>query len=210
MAGMAGMGGTVAAGVGGMGTAGTPPIMPPDAGMPDTGAPDTGTPDAGMPIDMNGAGETGRMVGMTAAHNAVRARMHTPMPSPAIPPVKWSTAIAAIAQAYADTCPMGHSMRPGYGENIAFFGGFMSNAEMVTESWAGEESCWTYGAFFQGDSCNMLCTSSMNANGCGHYTQVIWRETTEIGCGVGTCFGGQEIWVCNYQPQGNFVGMLPY
>lgn len=204
-------GGMVAAGAGGMGMAGSPPPLPvPDAGMPDTGAPDTGTPDAGMPIDTSGAGETGRLVGMTAAHNAVRARMHNPMPSPPLPPMKWSTEIAAIAQAYADSCPMGHSMRPGFGENLAFFGGFMSNPMMVVESWAGEEACYTFGPFFQGDNCDMFCTSAMSSNGCGHYTQIVWRDSIEVGCGVGTCFGGQEIWVCNYRVQGNFVGMPAY
>jgi hypothetical protein len=206
-------GGMMAAGMGGTGMAGmagAPPPPPPPPPPPDAGAPDTGTPDAGMPMGMNGAGETGRMVGMTDAHNVVRARMHTPNPSPPLPPMKWSTSIAATAQAYANSCPMGHSMAPGLGENLAFFGGLMSNPTMVVESWAGEEDCWTFGAFFQGDSCNMFCTSAMSSNGCGHYTQIIWRETTEVGCGVATCFGGQEVWVCNYKPPGNFVGMLPY
>ena len=38
----------------------------------------------------------------------------------------------------------------------------------------------------------------------GHFTQVVWKDTRQLGCGVAMCDGG-EIWVCNYSPPGNFV-----
>jgi hypothetical protein len=62
----------------------------------------------------------------------------------------------------------------------------------------------------QNDSCNMTCTTQMFSNGCGHYTQIIWRNTTEVGCGMATCSNGSEIWVCNYNPPGNYLRQNAY
>lgn len=43
----------------------------------------------------------------------------------------------------------------------------------------------------------------------GHYTQLIWKESTEVGCAVqfcpkGTMMSGLDAWymVCNYHPAG--------
>jgi hypothetical protein len=55
---------------------------------------------------------------------------------------------------------------------------------------------------------------------CGHYTQVIWAETTTLGCGTATCAAstnagaalGSEatVLVCNYAPPGNVGTQKPY
>jgi pathogenesis-related protein 1 len=49
-----------------------------------------------------------------------------------------------------------------------------------------------------------------NSDGCGHYTQVVWRKSTDLGCGFATCSGGggfvNDIWICNYAPAGNSIG----
>lgn len=161
------------------------------------------------------------MVGMTAAHNAVRARIMNPAPSPALPPLKWSTEVAKIAQAYADKLASGgdclnlvHSMRDGYGENLAGYQGSMADPMDVVEGWASEEECWTYGPISRDNSdCDMTCARSKSSSGCGHYTQVVWRGTTEIGCGVALCGSGRsggEVWVCNYRAPGNYIGEKPY
>ena len=44
---------------------------------------------------------------------------------------------------------------------------------------------------------------------CGHYTQVVWRKSLRVGCGMATC-GATEVWVCNYDPAGNWDGERPY
>jgi pathogenesis-related protein 1 len=43
----------------------------------------------------------------------------------------------------------------------------------------------------------------------GHYTQMVWRNTKEIGCGRIEC-KGQMIVVCNYYPPGNVLGEKAY
>lgn len=170
------------------------------------------------------SGETGRMIGMTAAHNAVRARITNPAPNPPLPPLTWSTELAAIAQAYATKLAAGgdclnlvHSEPPDpgadLGENLSGSTGSMSNPTEVVDGWAEEEKCYTFGIYKRTDKCDMNCTDQLHASGCGHYTQVVWRNTSQVGCGVATCGSGRnggEVWVCNYKESGNYVGEKVY
>eukprot|EP00743_Colponemidia_sp_Colp-15_P013105 GILK01015110.1.p1 GENE.GILK01015110.1~~GILK01015110.1.p1 ORF type:complete len:332 (+),score=22.76 GILK01015110.1:66-998(+) len=76
----------------------------------------------------------------------------------------------------------------------------MSEAE-VTQMWYDEEDFFTYPA---------TCAASKQ---CGHYTQVIWDTTAQVGCGVKQCVSGsnvQTLFVCDYYPAGNYVGQAPY
>ena len=43
---------------------------------------------------------------------------------------------------------------------------------------------------------------------CGHYTQIVWRDTKEVGMRRGAG-GAREVWVCEYNPPGNYVGHRP-
>jgi pathogenesis-related protein 1 len=45
---------------------------------------------------------------------------------------------------------------------------------------------------------------------CGHYTQVVWCDSTTIGCTHPVCNYGGVFITCNYNPPGNFVGQSPY
>jgi hypothetical protein len=38
----------------------------------------------------------------------------------------------------------------------------------------------------------------------GHFTQLVWLETRELGCGMAQCNGGDLV-VCNYAPPGNVL-----
>lgn len=40
----------------------------------------------------------------------------------------------------------------------------------------------------------------------GHFTQVIWRDSTELGVGMARNRNGEVYVVCNYNPAGNFLG----
>jgi hypothetical protein len=45
---------------------------------------------------------------------------------------------------------------------------------------------------------------------CGHYTQVVWHDSTQIGCGVAVDLEGKYYWVCRYRPGGNIPNQHPF
>lgn len=152
---------------------------------------------------LGGDAEPAALVGITAAHNVARAAV-SPAANPAIPPLLWAKDVAATAQAWAKRCKFEHSGGM-YGENIYASGGQDVTAAAVVDSWVSEAKDYDYAA----RTCSGVC---------GHYTQVVWRKSTRLGCGVTKCttnspFSGFPVWqfvVCNYDPPGNFAGVRPY
>ncbi|HYO58230.1 CAP domain-containing protein [Archangium sp.] len=146
---------------------------------------------------------------MVAAHNEARAKTK-PTPKPALPKLTWSPEAAKVAQSWANECRFEHNKNRGkYGENLAAAAppGSKTNAQAV-EDWVSEVADYSY-------SKNKCAPGKM----CGHYTQVVWRNTTQVGCATAICtknspFGAQfpkwQLWVCNYTPPGNYVGQKPY
>jgi pathogenesis-related protein 1 len=106
-------------------------------------------------------------------------------------------------------CPLAHSpveIRNGYGENLyagwSSSPGYRISIKNGTYAWAKEKP------FYQYD------TNSCAANKvCGHYTQMVWKDTQHVGCALAHCdASGQstEILVCHYDPPGNYEGKTPY
>jgi pathogenesis-related protein 1 len=48
-----------------------------------------------------------------------------------------------------------------------------------------------------------------NSADIGHYTQMVWRHSKQIGCAKAECRGNLIV-VCNYDPPGNVLGQKPY
>ena len=123
------------------------------------------------------------------AHNSRRARH-------CADPLTWSDELAGVAQAWADElnrqgCAFEHSGNQ-YGENLAGGSAGLLDAEATVEMWYREVDQYDFptGGF---------------AMQTGHFTQVVWKDTRQVGCGVTTC-GGMDTIVCNYQPSGNYQG----
>jgi len=161
-------------------------------------------------------GESGIFVGVTAAHNATREAL-------GLPDLTWSPEIAEFAQQWSDSLAddqcgsIAHRDQNRYGENIAMRGttrtGDIFTPEDAVAGWVAEEACWDFGSISGSESCDTACVQGLNSNGCGHYTQVVWRNTLRVGCGYSTCQSQNfnfEVWVCNYDPPGNYIGQEPY
>ncbi len=188
--------------------ASTPPGAEPAAepGRPPARAPKLREPaergDPGRedpPPATRGDPESGRLAGITAAHNRVREGV-------GVGPLEWSPELARYAQRWADKlqqrgCGLEH--RPGagpdaqrHGENLFSGTGFAPTPAEVVESWAAEVADYNVKA----NRCKGIC---------GHYTQIVWRSSQRLGCAMAAC-GDTEVWVCNYDPPGNYVGKRPY
>lgn len=140
---------------------------------------------------------------LLTAHNDVRANA-TPTPSPALPKMRWSDSAATLAQDWAARCVFEHRDPNDLGENLAVFSQAGVPPTDVVDLWAAEAADYDYG---KND-----CAAGAQ---CGHYTQIVWRDSTGVGCGVADCddvagFGPGSLWVCNYDPPGNFIGEQPY
>jgi uncharacterized protein YkwD len=135
------------------------------------------------------------------AHNQHRANV-SPAPSQPLPALRWSADLAAHAKKVADQCKFEHS-KTDYGENLSARTGPVDPVVVVAD-WVAEAANW--------DAKRNRCKAG---EVCGHYTQVIWAATTELGCANSQCgkggpFGDSEwaMTVCNYSPAGNFSGLL--
>jgi len=152
---------------------------------------------------------------MLAMHNQARSAVN-------VPDMKWSASLTKTAQSYANKlakngCGLVHSRTNGIGENLYWASPITQTvtspngnkqtsvrpqnitASTVVKAWADEKQ--DYDA--ETNSCAV-------GKVCGHYTQLIWKSTTQVGCAKGMCPDSAQIWVCHYAPPGNYIDQKPY
>ena len=139
------------------------------------------------------ASESGFTREFLEAHNSIRADVD-------LPPLRWSPRLAAVAHEWATTqivrSQFRHS-RLGHGENIFEIRGGRVSPSDVVDAWASEVHDYD------------PRTNTCRGPKCGHYTQIVWRGTTTVGCGMARS-SFRQVWVCEYDPPGNVVGQRPY
>ncbi|HRH44551.1 MAG TPA: CAP domain-containing protein [Pyrinomonadaceae bacterium] len=130
-------------------------------------------------------------------HNDARAEV-------GVPPLQWDCTLANYAQKWANQGNTEHSsddqlssIFPGdqAGENLAWDS--RTNSAPDVQSWLDEKQFW-----------NNNSATCRAGKACGHYTQIVWRNTTKVGCGINRNTPGpfKTFFVCNYSPGGNFPG----
>lgn len=152
---------------------------------------------------------------IVAAHNVWRSEV-------GVADIQWSEQLQQKAQAWAEqlkaeNCTMKHN---GPGENLYWASPqqsatskdaqgnwiWQNSLQAISEadvviSWGSEKQWYDYAS----NSCNAPAGKS-----CGHYTQVVWKNSTHVGCAKAICGDFAQLWVCNYAPAGNVIGQQPY
>jgi hypothetical protein len=147
------------------------------------------------PAQNQGRSESGDIREIFDAHNRWRQQW-------GVPPLQWNSALAERAQNYAthlaSTGTFEHGDTAGVGQNLwEGTSGYYSGTQMI-EDW-GSEANWYHDGSFP----NVSTTGDWRKG--GHFTQLIWRNTREVGCGLSRG-GGNDVLVCDYYPSGNWDG----
>ncbi|KAI6291374.1 hypothetical protein MCOR34_010193 [Pyricularia oryzae] len=130
---------------------------------------------------------------MLTTHNRFRSQHSAP-------DLEWNDTLADSSASHLDSvatpsrCEFAHSGGP-YGENLAL--GYADAAAGVV-AWGDERRGYDFGSGEFDDRT-------------GHFTQMVWRDTSDVGCGRKLCGGGDDggarwFLVCQYWPRGNIVG----
>ncbi|XP_063711694.1 uncharacterized protein LOC134839993 [Symsagittifera roscoffensis] len=148
----------------------------------------------------------------------------------ALPPLQWNAQLASFSKAWTATlketkkCGLGHSSTGdrrslgGFvyvGENLASRSATKitedqapENAILGVEGWFDEIEGYQYSA-----SEYRTCAKQSTApKVTGHFTQVMWQQTTDVGCDYAICEKGPNpnmatiVVSCNYGPGGNMGG----
>ena len=140
---------------------------------------------------------------IVVAHNRWRAAV-------GVGEIAYSKKLAASSQAWvnylkdAAGCQLQHSSGT-IGENLyghsAWSSGelYQTKSSEVVDAWGNEK--WDY---------NYADNSCAAGKVCGHYTQLVWKSSTSVGCAMTVCENGFQIWACQYEPAGNWFGDKPY
>lgn len=139
---------------------------------------------------------------MLSAHNDARAAV-------GVGPVVWDANLTAAAAAHARQLAASgrfeHSSdasRTNQGENLwAGTAGAFSFRQMA-DGWIDERRFFVAGVFPQ-------VSRTGKWQDVGHYTQIIWRNTSHIGCAIASN-DRRDILVCRYGPPGNFTGQRAF
>jgi pathogenesis-related protein 1 len=134
-------------------------------------------------------------------HNAARSQV-------GVSALTWSDTLARQAKAWGTRCRFEHS-DASTGENLYATsslglpeGKAFTNA---AEAWVNERKDYSYSS-----------NSCAAGRKCGHYTQIVWRDTRRVGCAAAVCANGianfqaGTLVVCEYDPPGNVTGRRPY
>jgi hypothetical protein len=154
-----------------------------------------GSANAGTMLYSRGGDTSARLLAM---HNLERARVHAP-------PLQWDPQLAAAAASYGPALArlgrLQHSPRdnrPGQRENLWMGTRGRYSPEQMVASWIDERREFRPGVFP-----NVSTTG--NWYDVSHYTQLIWKSTTRVGCAIhpGPQF---DYLICRYSPPGNIDG----
>jgi len=122
----------------------------------------------------------------------------------------WSSDLAIMADNWAQNCKNEHPpdlQEKKLGQNLYLISGASSiNITAAIQDWYKEKPYFNYDT--------LQCQSGKM---CGHYTQVVWATSREVGCAYWNCTQVSSsditsglLLVCNYRPPGNIKDLKPF
>lgn len=126
-----------------------------------------------------------------------------------IAPLAWNVELAADARRWAEhlaaTGEFAHAPeRPVEPEGENLWAGTRGHyqIEAMVDGWVREKRYFRPGTFPDNSSTGRV-------EDVGHYTQLMWRQTRQVGCAMAS--GAREdVLVCRYSAAGNYVGEIPF
>jgi hypothetical protein len=116
-----------------------------------------------------------------------------------VPLMTWNKEVAASAQKWMDQKKgaMSHSPKSPWRTNVGGHGYLGENLAMGSHiTAAGAEKMW----YDEIDLTNPRGIVKSFGGGTGHYTQVVWKKSVELGCGL-----YDKTYCCMYGPGGNMM-----
>jgi len=158
-------------------------------------------------------------------HNELRRKVAkgeetngAPGPQPAAANMRklvWNTELEAVAQRWADQCQFGHDSSrnkldgTAVGQNAYWGGSSVESDESTVQAGMTDAAQAWYDEVSDPGFDNGSISPYVFSSGTGHYTQVVWADTEELGCGMVYYKGSswyETLIVCNYAISGNWMG----
>jgi len=137
-----------------------------------------------------------------SAQNSARAQL-------GLNPLRWNTQLVASAQRWADHLATSsrfehapESLIAPEGENLWEGTRSYFPAESMVNAWVREKRYYKPGIFPDN-------SVTGHVEDVGHYTQLVWRNTTEVGCAKASN-ESVDFLVCRYSDPGNYIGEKPF
>jgi len=124
----------------------------------------------------------------------------------------WNESLAGAARVLVEGCKFEHAFPPlpgtkltTYGQNLFMVGGTGINVAGAIQAWYNEKKDHDYDT--------LSCAAG---KACGHYTQVVWSSSNQVGCHYHYCkkkkplIWNAVVFACDYIPPGNYRGARPF
>ncbi|KAJ8042182.1 Peptidase inhibitor 16 [Holothuria leucospilota] len=149
------------------------------------------------------------------AHNNYRRSVSPPAVS--MNTLTWDATLAIKAQQWVERCHYGHPNTAiyrsyaGLGQNLYIRIGTTTKPPVTdpVDKWYREVNYY-----------NLATNKCDTGRVCGHYTQLVWADTSKVGCGINFCsrvttdygriYSTAWLVACQYSPGGNVIWRKPY